>query len=73
VTHNIDVALIYTVGKLRIRVQGVRGLEDALKSYKVIGDDELPIWASFLRSMLRLKPSDRASAADLMQHEWLKV
>ena len=66
-------ALISTAGKLRIRVQGVRGLEDALKSYKVVGDDELPICASFLRSMLRLKPSDRASAADLMQHEWLKV
>ena len=66
-------ALISTVGKLRIRVQEVRGLEDALKSYKVVSDDELPICTPFLWSMLWLKLSDRASAADLMQHEWLKV
>ena len=62
--------LIFTVGKVRIKVQGVQGLEDTLKVYKVVDDVELPICASFLRSMLRLKPSDRSSAANLMQHEW---
>lgn len=61
------------IGKLRIRVQGVRGLEDSLRAYNVLGDDEMSSCISFLQSMLRLKPSDRASAADLIQHEWLKV
>lgn len=60
-------------GKLRIKVEEIQGLENVLESYKVVGDDELSMCTSFLRSMLRLKPSDRASAADLMQHEWLKV
>lgn len=31
----------------------------------MVGDDELFMCTSFLRSMLRLKPSDRASTADL--------
>lgn len=58
-------------GKLRIQVGGVRGLEEALEY--VVSNDEMPMCLSFLRSMLRLKPSDRASAADLIQHEWLKI
>jgi serine/threonine-protein kinase SRPK3 len=61
------------VGKLRIQVAGVRSLEEALEYSNVVSNDELPTCVSFLRSMLRLKPSDRASAADLIQHEWLKV
>ncbi|KAG1744713.1 kinase-like domain-containing protein [Suillus occidentalis] len=44
----------------------------ALESYKVVADDELSMCTSFLRLMLRLQPSDRASAADLLEHEWLK-
>ncbi|KAG1779518.1 kinase-like domain-containing protein [Suillus placidus] len=60
-------------GTLRIQVEEIRGLENALESYKVVGDDELFMCTSFLRSMLRLQPSDRASAADLLEHEWLKV
>jgi hypothetical protein len=58
------------ISKLRIRVEGVKSLEDALKIYNVLGDDEMPACISFLQSMLRLNPSDRANAADL---EWLKV
>ena len=58
-------------GKLRIQVGGVKGLEEALKSYDVVNDNEVSMCASFLRSMLRLKPSNRASAADLIQHDWL--
>jgi len=60
-------------GKLRIRVEGIRGLPEALKSYNVLGDEEVSMCTSFLQLMLRLKPSDRASAADLTQHEWLKA
>lgn len=59
-------------GQLRIKVQGVRSLEEALRNYKVLDDVEMPICVSFLRSMLRLMPSDRASAAQLLGHEWLK-
>jgi len=70
ISHSI---LIFTTGKLRIRVEGIQGLEEALKAYNVIGDDEASLCVSFLRSMLRLKPSDRASPADLTQHKWLKV
>lgn len=60
-------------GKLRIQVEGVRALEQALESYKVVADDELSMCTSFLRLMLRLQPSNRASALDLLEHEWLKV
>ncbi|KAF9237968.1 kinase-like domain-containing protein, partial [Melanogaster broomeanus] len=62
----------YDTGRLCIRVDGVRGLETALRNYNVLDDVELPLCASFLRSMLRLKPSDRATAAELVQHEWLR-
>jgi serine/threonine-protein kinase SRPK3 len=61
------------VGKLRIQVEGVRALEQALESYKVVANDELSMCTSFLRLMLRLQPSNRASALDLLEHEWLKV
>jgi serine/threonine-protein kinase SRPK3 len=64
---------IIIAGKLLIQVEGVRSLEQALESYKVVADDELSMCTSFLRLMLRLQPSDRASAADLLEHEWLKV
>jgi len=57
--------------KLRISVEGVVGLEDALKVYDVLRAEELSVCISFLRSMLKLKPSDRASASDLSNHHWL--
>ncbi|KAG1730423.1 uncharacterized protein EDB91DRAFT_1252686 [Suillus paluster] len=60
-------------GKLHIQVEEIRGLEKALESYKVVGNDELSMCTSFLQLMLRLQPSDRAGAADLLEHEWLKV
>ncbi|KAF9508639.1 hypothetical protein BS47DRAFT_1350109 [Hydnum rufescens UP504] len=60
-------------GKLRVQVDGKRTLEKALRNYNVLRDDELPLCISFLHSMLRLKPSDRATTTDLIQHEWLKV
>jgi hypothetical protein len=58
------------IGKLRIPVEGVNSLEDALKNYNALGDDGMPACISFLQSMLRLNPSDyydsdRANAADL--------
>ncbi|KAF9518254.1 hypothetical protein BS47DRAFT_1379973 [Hydnum rufescens UP504] len=59
--------------KLRLQVEGKPTLEKALRNYNIVGDDELPLCISFLQSMLRLRPSDRAAATDLIQHDWLKV
>ena len=47
-------------GELRVRVGGIRDLEKALRNYNVVDDDEVPKCISFLQSMLRLEPSDRA-------------
>jgi serine/threonine-protein kinase SRPK3 len=60
-------------GQLRIRAQGVINLERALTRYGVISDMDVdaPNCVSFLRSMLRLKPSDRATADELLCHKWL--
>jgi len=57
--------------KLRTSVEGVVGLEHALKVYDVLRAEELSSCTSFLQSMLKLKPSDRASASDLSNHHWL--
>jgi len=60
------------VGHLSIQVKGIRNLEEALDTYHVLDDVEKPLFIDFLKSMLRLKPSDRASAAELLEHEWIK-
>ena len=65
--------LMSIIGKLRIQVEGIRGPKEALQSYNVFDYDEVSMCTLFLQSMLRLKPSDRATAADLVQHEWLRV
>lgn len=60
-------------GRLRIRAGGVVSLEGALKTYGVIsdGDADGANLVAFLRSMLRLNPSDRATAGELLRHKWL--
>jgi serine/threonine-protein kinase SRPK3 len=35
-------------------------------------DTEVPIFIDFLRGMLEINPKRRRSAADLLQHEWIK-
>ncbi|KXN87215.1 Serine/threonine-protein kinase spk-1 [Leucoagaricus sp. SymC.cos] len=52
-------------GRLRIRVGGVVSLEGALQKYGVISgsDTDDATLVAFIRSMLRLNPSDRATAA----------
>ena len=57
---------------LSIQVQNIRNLEQALDAYRVLDDVDKPLCIDFLRSMLRLKPSDRASAAELLEHAWIK-
>ncbi|KIM36677.1 hypothetical protein M413DRAFT_424385 [Hebeloma cylindrosporum] len=59
-------------GHHRIQILNVRDLEQALDAYRVLSDAEKPICVDFLRSMLRLKPTDRASAAELLAHEWIR-
>ncbi|KAF8963317.1 kinase-like domain-containing protein [Flammula alnicola] len=59
-------------GRLSIQVPNIRNLEQALDAYRVLDDVEKPLCIEFLQSMLRLKPSDRTSAAELLEHEWIK-
>ena len=63
---------MFYLGHLFIQVQNVQNLEQALDAYRVLDNIDKPLCIDFLRSMLRLKPSDRASAAELLEHEWIK-
>ena len=64
----------FILGHLSIQVQEIRNLEQALDAYHVLDSDNVdkPLCIDFLRSMLRLKPSDRASAAELLEHAWIR-
>lgn len=35
-------------------------------------DAEVPIFINFLRGMLTIDPEHRSSAAELLQHEWVR-
>ncbi|KAF8804085.1 kinase-like protein [Phlegmacium glaucopus] len=59
-------------GHLSIQVQNIRNLEQALDAYRVLDNVDKPLCIDFLQSMLRLKPADRASAAELLEHAWIK-
>ena len=63
---------MFYLGHLFIQVQNVQNLEQALDAYRVLDNIDKPLCIDFLRSMLRWKPSDRASAAELLEHEWIK-
>jgi len=58
---------------LYIRGKDVVSLQLALRRYGVISDDDVDgiVLVEFLHSMLRLKPSDRATAGELLNHRWL--
>jgi serine/threonine-protein kinase SRPK3 len=62
----------FSMGGLRIKVQNVGNMEQVLDVYGVFDDFEKPLFIDFLHSILRLKPSDRASAEELLEHEWVK-
>ena len=64
----------FILGHLSIQVQSIRNLEQALDAYRVLDSDNVdkPLCIDFFRSMLRLKPSDRASAAELLEHAWIR-
>lgn len=59
-------------GKLLLDLQQTKTLEQILDVYDVLDDVEKPLCVDFLRSMLRLKPSNRATANELLNHPWLQ-
>ncbi|KZT25370.1 kinase-like protein [Neolentinus lepideus HHB14362 ss-1] len=58
-------------GRHLIPLVGAVDLPNALRNYHVLEEEELQICVAFLRLMLRLDPSNRATARQLLQHEWL--
>ena len=38
-----------------------------------MSDVEVPIFINFVRSMLTIDPARRKTAAELLQHEWLRL
>ncbi|KAF9472717.1 kinase-like protein [Pholiota conissans] len=60
-------------GLMNLKVRGVADLDSALTSYNVLDDVEKQRFVEFVRPMLRLKPSDRPTAAELLKHEWIKA
>jgi len=72
ISRSPGMLLIFKLG-LHLRVKGAVSLKVALQRYGVITDDDTDgtNLVDFLRSMLRLKPSDRLSAGELLGHKWL--
>ncbi|KAJ5561592.1 hypothetical protein N7535_003947 [Penicillium sp. DV-2018c] len=66
-------------GLLRIRDIGSNSLERLLNGAQMpflkpsdMSDAEVPVFIDFLRGMFTIDPTRRKSAAELLQHEWLK-
>ena len=72
VTAQTDVHNGSTEVKLRITLGNPKTLKDVLAVYNVLTEKDLVACATFLQSMLRLRPQDRATAAQLLRNEWLQ-
>ncbi|OJA13831.1 hypothetical protein AZE42_00535 [Rhizopogon vesiculosus] len=59
-------------GRLRIKVANIRNLEQALDNYMILSDTDKPVCPDPLHPMIRLKPLNRATAPELLQHDWHK-
>lgn len=60
------------VGKLhRISELFPVTIEDALRNYKVLTEEEIQPAADFIRACVRLDPSERLTAEEMLQHPWL--
>ncbi|KIP06099.1 hypothetical protein PHLGIDRAFT_73196 [Phlebiopsis gigantea 11061_1 CR5-6] len=46
-------------------------IEEALRNYKVLTEEEIRPAAEFIRSCVRLDPSERLTAEEIVQHPWL--
>lgn len=63
----------FVAGQLRVRGH-TQTLQEILQIYKIFDDeDQLAQCVSFLQLMLRLNPSDRATAKDLVLHKCLEL
>jgi serine/threonine-protein kinase SRPK3 len=65
---------------IRIPALKVTSLEDMIDGEEAVFQrptdmekEEVPAFASFLRSALSLDPNRRGTAAELLQHEWLRT
>lgn len=47
-------------------------IEDALRNYKILPQEEVAPAAEFIRYCIRLDPHERPSAEELLQHSWLR-
>lgn len=46
-------------------------LEAAIANYNAVHPGDISLAADFIRTCLRLEPTERPSATDLIGHEWL--
>lgn len=49
------------------------GESEALRRPEDMPESEVPIFVDFLKGMLALDPDERRSAAEMLEHDWLKV
>ncbi|KAF9471005.1 hypothetical protein BDN70DRAFT_888552 [Pholiota conissans] len=60
-------------GRTNLKMRGIADLDSALTRYSVFDDVEKQCFVEFVRPMLRLKPSDRPTAAELLKRKWIKA
>jgi serine/threonine-protein kinase SRPK3 len=65
-THIVDLGHLLNVGT----VAG-KGIEATLAACRLMSDTHIAMAASFIHACLRLDPSERATAEELEQHEWV--
>ncbi|KAI0063830.1 kinase-like protein [Artomyces pyxidatus] len=56
---------------LRVKAPDSLNIEDSLKAYGDLPEEELTSYVSLLQSMLRLRPLDRLTAKKLLEDRWL--
>ena len=60
------------VGKLqRISELFPVTIEEALRNYNILTEEEIQSAAEFIRACVRLDPAERLTAEEMLQHPWL--
>lgn len=62
----------YTASPVETATETLGNLDDLLKESGKLSDEDVPPTASFLRSCLAIKPTNRVSAADVASSAWIK-
>jgi len=57
---------------LRVHNLFPSSIEDCLRPYKVLDEQDIPPTATFIRKCLTIDPRARPSALELLDDEWLK-